>query len=47
MSRRRLGTHVPAAKRCVYIEVTGCLFYDLSEENSVLSHTGSSSFEYK
>ena len=27
---------------CVYIEVTGCQFYDLSEENSMLPITGSS-----
>ena len=32
---------------CVYIKVTGCLFFGLNEENSMLSRTGNSSFKYK
>ena len=32
---------------CFYIEITGCLFYGLSEENSVLSKAGRPSFKYK
>ena len=32
---------------CIYIEVAGYLFCGLSEGNSVLSHTGISSFKNK
>ena len=32
---------------CVYKEVADCISYGLSEENSMLLRTGSSSFKYK